>query len=358
LFQRSETDAAQYTNDNGARGVLRQSDDQVAQNLEFFAESQLALGRGFTGVFGFSLAENFRRNTRLLTTTAAGAPIANPAGTTYDRDFDNIAPKLGLRWDNAARNTQLYANVSGSYEPPSFSESGVSGATVVANRAQEALTYEVGTRGVSGPVRWDASVYHARVDDELLAIVLPGPVSGTLNADRTIHQGVELGLEADLLGSAWKISDAPEHRVVARGAWTYGDFRFDGPVPGVAGTSDNRIAGIPPHLIRGELVYEHRSGWYAGPSFEWVPQKSYVDHANTLWADPYALIGFKLGLRRDQGLSFFIEARNLMDETYAATHGVVLDARVTPAFGDPLANQRQFLPGDGRSLYVGAEYKF
>lgn len=362
LFQRTETDAAQFTNVFGSRGVLRQRDDQLAQNVELYAESQLALGAGFTSVLGFSVSENQRRNTRLLTNTPAGTPTGNPAGTTYDRDFENIAPKLGLRWDDPARTVQVYANVSGSYEPPSFGEGGLTGATVVANRAQQAITYELGTRGTRGPVRWDTTVYHSRIEDELLSIQLPGTVPGTLNADRTIHQGAELGLEADLLGTPWKIAapaTAPDHRLVARAAWTYGDFRFDGPVPGVAASGDdNHIAGVAPHLLRGELVYEHRSGWYLGPTAEWVPQKSYIDHANTLWADHYALFGFKLGIRRDRGLSWFIEGRNLANETHAATHGVVLDSRAAPAFGDPLANQRQFLPGDGRSLYLGAEYKW
>lgn len=350
LYQRGETDAAQYANINGSRGVLRQSDAQIAENLEAFAESQLALGAGFTGVAGVSAAENRRATTRLRTANASGATIPDPAGSTYDRRFENISPKAGLRWDDAARDLQIYANVSGSYEPPSFGEGGATGAAVVANRAQEALTCELGTRGVRGPVRWDASVYHARIEDELLAITLPGPVSGTLNADRTIHQGVELGLEADLLGTPWKTDSAPDHRLVARGAWTYGDFRFDGPVPGVTGSNDNRIAGVPPHLVRGELLYEHRAGWHAGPTIEWVPQKSHVDHANTLWADPYALLGFKVGQRLPRGLSWFVEARNLADKVHAATHGVILDASGL--------DQAQFLPGDGRSVYAGLEYRF
>lgn len=348
LFNQGQTNASQYTNNLGTRGVLRQRDDQTASNLEAFFESQLSLGAGFTSSLGFATTQSTRKNTRLGTFNAGGVQIADPAGTSYDRDYDHLSPKLGLRWDNAAQDTQLYANVSGSFEPPSFSEGGTTGAVVVANKAQTATTFEIGTRGERGFVRWDASLYHARVEHELLAITLPGPASGTLNADKTIHQGVEVGFAADVLGQSWK--DEVDHRVVLRTAWTYGDFRFDGATPGVAGSNDNRIAGVPPHLIRGELVYETKSGWYAGPTFEWVPVKSYIDHANTFSADPYALLGFKLGRRVDKGISWFIEAKNLTDETYAASHGVILDA-----LG---ADQAQFLPGDGRSVYAGIEYRF
>jgi iron complex outermembrane receptor protein len=348
LFNEGNTNASQFNNDLGTRGVLRQRDDQTATNLETFFESQLSLGAGFTSSLGFSATRSTRKNTRLGTFNAVGVQIANPAGTTYDRDFDNVSPKIGLRWDNAAKDTQFYANVSGSFEPPSFSEGGTTGAVVVANQAQTATTFEIGTRGERDFLRWDASFYHARVEDELLAITLPGPVSGTLNADKTIHQGVEVGFAADLFGQTWKTE--AHHRVVLRTAWTYGDFRFDGATPGVAGSNDNRIAGVPPHLIRGELVYETKSGLYAGPTFEWVPVKSYIDHANTFSADPYALLGFKLGRRVDQGISWFIEAKNLTDETYAASHGVILNA-----LG---ADQAQFLPGDGRSVFAGIEYRF
>jgi len=344
LVNRGQTNAAQFNNDAGARGVLRQRDEQTATNLEAFAESQLAFAAGFTSSAGFSVAENQRENTRLLTANNSGVVTANPAGVTYDRTYQQFAPKVGLRWDDAAQTKQVYANVSGSYEPPSFSEGGATGTTVVANRAQEALTYELGTRGTHGFLRWDASVYYAQVQDELLAITLPGPVSSTLNADRTTHQGVELGFEVDVLGQAW--SEKPETRLVARGAWTYGRFNFDND----AQFGDNALAGLPAQLFRGEWVWQNAAGYYAGPTVEWVPVKTYVDHANTLSADPYALLGFKFGRRSERGLAWFVEFKNLMDETYTVTTGVI--ERFTGA------NGAQFLPGDGRSVYTGVEYRF
>lgn len=334
---RGQTDAANFANVAGSRGALVSQDDQTATNFEAFAESQLSLGSGFTSVLGFSAAHNRRDTTRTF-----GA--VTPANT-YDRDYDSVAPKVGVRWDNAARDVQLYANVSGSHEPPSFSESGTA---VVANKAQIATTVEIGTRGTRRWLRWDASAYHSAVKDELLTVQLPPPAAigatGTINADHTVHEGVELGFDADLLGHDWK-SDA-DNRFVLRAAWTWGRFRFDDD----AIYGDNIIAGLPEHLVRGELLWECAAGYYAGPTFEWVPSKTYVDHRNTFSADPYALLGFKFGRRVDKGLSWFVEARNLTDETYAATTGVIENAAG--------ADVAQFLPGDGRSVYAGIEYRF
>ncbi len=332
LFLRGKTDAANYVNKGGHRGNLIQNDRQTASNLEAFVESQLELGAGFTGVLGAVASRNERETHRVYPIYAPDEEP--PVNSSYDRSYDDFAPKIGLRWDN--EDVQVYANVSGSYEPPSFSESG---GTVVANEAQEATTYEIGTRGTHGVFRWDASVYCAEIDDELLTIEVQPGLTGTINADQTIHQGIEFAGDVDLLGAAW--DETPEHRLVFRSAWTYGDYRFDHDPT----YDDNHIAGLPEQLIRGELMWENDSGWYAGPTFEWVPVASWVDHRNTLTADPYALLGFKFGRRVEEGISWFVEAKNLTDERYAATTGVIENAHGT--------DQRQFLPGDGRGVFAG-----
>lgn len=330
FFTEGVTDSANYVNAGGHRGALLANADQTATNLEAFIEDQFHVAHGFHLVAGATASYNRRESDQTF-----------GPGRDYANDYDSFSPKAGFLWD-ALPGVQFYGNVSGSYEPPSFSEA------LTLNRArdaQTATTVELGTRGARGPVRWDVSVYHAEIDKELLTLVDPVTLlSSTINADKTTHTGVELGVEGDLLGSSWEAT--PDHRLVLRGAWTYGDFRFDND----ARYGDNKIAGLPPHLIRGELVWQHIDGWYAGPTFEWVPVKAYVDHRNTLSADPYAICGFKFGRRSEKGLSWFVEARNLTNEKYAATTGVIENAGGL--------DQAQFLPGDGRSVFCGVEWQW
>ena len=59
----------------------------------------------------------------------------------------------------------------------------------------------------------------------------------------------------------------------------------------------------------------------------------------------------KFGYRTKKGLSFFVEARNLTDETYSPTTSVVQNA-LAPGAG------AVFLPGDGRAFYGGVEFKW
>ncbi len=335
LYTRGVTSAANYVNAAGRRGALVSAATQTAGNLEAFAEDQVALDRGFTLVLGASAARNRRENDQVVGATP-----------DYDLDYDRLMPKLGLRWDSADGAVQAYANVSGSYEPPSFSET----LTLNAPRnAQTATTWELGTRGRRGPVRWDASVYHAAIRHELLTLDHDNntaTAAATINADRTTHAGIEFAAEIDLLGTAWDAAQAPARRLVLRTAWTHGAFKFDGD----ARYGNNALAGLPPHLVRGELSWETAAGWYGGPTFEWSPEKTFIDFRNTYAADAYAIAGLRVGRRTPRGVSWFAEVRNIFDKKYAATTGVIENAAG--------ADQAQFLPGDGRGLFAGLEYRW
>ncbi len=329
-FSHGETDNAIFANNGGTRGIQFTDTEQKATNLEYFIENRHEISPGF----------------RITAALAAAYSTREETGTAeLDEDYFNVAPALGFTYDVSG--VQFFGGYSRSFEPPSFSEAAfVNAGTRIASDAQTADTIELGTRATSGPIRWDATAYYSWVDNELLALNdAASGVSATINADETIHYGLELGLEADLFGSDL-VQDTPAHRLMFRSAYTYGSFRFDGDDQ----FGDNRIAGLPPHLLRGELLWENACGYYAGPTFEWSPVKSYIDHANSFSADPYALLGFKVGRRVTDGISWFIEAKNLTDERYASTHGVLEDAGGT--------DKAQFLPGDGRSVFAGIEWKF
>ena len=97
-------------------------------------------------------------------------------------------------------------------------------------------------------------------------------------------------------------------------------------------------------------MYEHPAGIYLGPNLEWTPVNYAVDMNNTLFTDPYALLGLKAGFRTNKGFSFFVEAKNLTDTVYTATTGIIANANG--------ADSAQFYPGDGRTLISGIEFKW
>ena len=167
---------------------------------------------------------------------------------------------------------------------------------------------------------------------------------GAVNVRRSYHQGIEAGLDVQLLDSIFfkdkkkKLTD----QLTLNHTYTFNDFHFDDdPVYG-----DNRIGGLPIHVYEAELLYVTPIGFYAGPNVQCNLRRYPVDQANTLYADPYALLGFKIGYRAKNGWSAFVEAKNLTDERYPASVDPIADASVDD-------DVRVFHPGDGRSVYGG-----
>ncbi len=315
-----------FANVRGGRGARRNQLDQRAANYALFVENQHYVLHQLALVTGLQLTRSEREmDDRFLADGDA----------SFDERFEAVSPKLGVRYE-LSREVQIFANVSRSFEPPSFGEL-TGGQLVSVVSAQEATTLEVGSRGAStrAHTRWDVAYYRAWVRDELLSLTDPtGQPLGTVSADETIHQGLELGL-AHWLGE----------RVEIRQNYLWTDLRFDG--DRVFG--DNRLAGLPEHLYRAEILYRWPQGYYAGPKVEWMATDHPVDHANTLFADSYALVGLTAGYRGPRW-SWFVDARNLGDTSYAAATGVIANAAGR--------DSAQFLPGDGIALYGGIELTF
>ncbi len=326
-----------FDNNLGVRGAKFSDNEQTAANLNLYTENAFYFVPNAAFVLGTQVSYARRKNKDEFPIS----PTHPDTGNT--QDWWGFSPKLGFIWDVTPQ-AQAFANVSRSFEPPSFGELTApagGGTGLVALDAQTATTVELGTRGKAGRFNWDLAYYYSWVDNELLEYaVLPG-LTQTVNAGRTIHQGIEAALEVDLVRDF-----LPGDRLLLRQVYLWNHFRFDG--DGAFG--NNALPGIPPHYYRAELVYEHPSGFFAGPNVEWVPLKYNIDSAETLFADPYALLGFKIGYRSQRGFSFFLEAKNLTDKRYAATTGVI--SRATPF------NQAQFLPGDGRAFYGGIEWRW
>ncbi len=324
-----------FANNFGNRGAIFADSYQTSVNADLYAQNSHYFVPDVALVTGaqFSYAERKNRD-----------DFPTGPNNSDTQSWTAFSPKVGLLWDIAPQ-AQVFANISRSFEPPSFGElvdANNGGAGLIKLNEQTGTTFEIGTRGYSEKTSWDIAYYHSRLDNELLQYLVQPGLTQTVNADNTIHQGVEVGFNVDLYSGLL----ATEDKVVFRQNYLWNDFRFDND----ATFGDNQLPGIPQHYYRAEFLYEHPNGIYAGPNLEWVPKAYNVDSAETEFADSYSLLGFKVGYQSKKGLSMFVEARNLTDEIYTATTSVV---DRSPATGGAL-----FLPGDGRSVYAGFEYKW
>ncbi|MEM9288204.1 MAG: TonB-dependent receptor, partial [Pseudomonadota bacterium] len=90
-------------------------------------------------------------------------------------------------------------------------------------------------------------------------------------------------------------------------------------------------------------------GWFAGVNVRWIPDGPFVDSANQVAPDGYALWGFNLGYRIDEAVQLYLSGENLADKTFVANTGVTDTAQIT---------DRLFTPGQGRALFGGVTISF
>jgi iron complex outermembrane receptor protein len=267
------------------------------------------------------------------------------------RNFDGLNPKVGLLWEPRP-NIQAFVDVTRSQDVPDFTDlnqTQVTGATgFVPLAPQRGYTLEAGTRGQIDRFGWDVTVYQAWLRNEMLQFSTnPSLPSATFNARNTVHRGVELGFRVDLLRDI--LGPDANDRLTWRQLWNLSDFKFDGDLQ----FASNQIAGVPKHVLRTALTYSHgSSGFYVTPIVDWVPNGAYADNANTLRAPGYTLFGLQGGIDFENGISLFLDARNLTDKRYVSDISTILNARAAGA------NTAVFYPGDGASVFGGIRFAF
>jgi iron complex outermembrane receptor protein len=333
-----DLDARQYVNLHSSHGAPTAFSRQNAQALDAFAEGRffvtprLALVAG--GTYGAASRD-------YQSYKVAGS--ATSFDLTQSRDYDWFAPRLGLLFQ-ADTDSQVFANLTRSVEPPNFGSYAPDLTHPFTNLVpQTAWTGEVGTRGRRGALSWDVALYRAELKHELLTYVVdPTRPAIAFNADKTIHQGLEAGLD-------WWVT----HRLRLRQTYTWSDFKFDDDIT----YKNNRLPVVPEHLYRAELKYQHPAGWFLAPSLEWSPDGVLVDYQNKAKAPAYAVVSLGAGYTRDR-ITVFLDARNLADKRYVNTVTPAVTATTVSTSTTTDNSTAAFWPGEGRSVMVGVSGKF
>jgi iron complex outermembrane receptor protein len=331
-------DNRQFDNVAGGHGQLRKDQKDEVEALGIYAEEMLAL----TPRLSFIVGARFDYSTRRTEDHFLG-----DGDQSDERTYKPLSPRVGLLYALPSGNGQLFANVSRSFEPPLLLE--LNSLTVpgfIDLDGQDALQFELGTRGRSGGFRWDVSLYNVELRNEILNVnVEPFPGAGFTvptyrNAARTRHYGVEAGAQYGIPGPILTGSSGGDGMMI-QVAYTFGRYTFveDGAFDG------NDIPGAPRHMINSEVKYVHPSGFSLAPSFEWAPSRYFVDSENLTSNRGW----INLGLRAEwalesHGVTVFAAGQNLTDE------------RRSPSVQVDNAAGRFFEPMDGRSFYFGLRW--
>lgn len=331
---KGSNDARLWQNDFGQRGELNSSSDQDAEQLVTYGQLGWQLGQRTTLITGLQQFYAKRDNQ---------AKVNDVSGKL---DYRQWNPRVGLLYQLDPM-TQLFTNVSRSAEPPSIADLTSGGALdFTPLGVQTAWTAEIGSRGEHNGIAWDVSLYRSWVDGELLKFGAPGAsgfVSFTENADNTVHQGIELGVDVPLFADHML---ATGHELMLRQVYTLSDFQFDND----ADFGNNRLAGAPKHLYISELRFDHVDAWYLAINVRWVPDGPFADFANTVQVPGYALFGINAGMDLSSNVSLYLSIENLFDKHYISN--------VTTNANQTEEQARLFTPGQGRGVFGGINLRF
>jgi iron complex outermembrane receptor protein len=334
IYAFSSNDAKTFANDFGARGALRTQSDQDSDTLTVYGQADLGLTDTVTLVAGGQYA----RATRDVTA------IVN--AVTGRGEYDQFNPRVGLLVD-AAEDIQFFGNISRSFEAPSLADLTSGGAFPFAPLdPQRATVFEVGTRGQAGIVSWDIALYRAELENEFLDLAVPaarGLITVTTNGDRTIHQGLEFGLDVRPFKAALE-ADGQALRLSA--AYTLNDFSFDGD----ATYGDNDLAGVPRHVLIAEARFDRLDMFYLSTTLRWIPDGPWVDYANTERAPGYETVQITAGVTLTDGIELFGSVENLFDTVFISN--------VTTNANQRLTNEAIYTPGQGRAYFAGLRARF
>jgi len=294
---------------------------------------------------GYALIDDFTATLSLagLHTTRRDLPGSVGSAPAFDLTFKGFMPGIGFLW-RPGDNWSAFVSVSRTMEAPSFFDLGGNAALHADQqprlRMQHAKTLEVGARGLVGKFRFDGTLYHARLEGELLRIDAAGQLNPPIvNADHTRRTGLELAIESTLSDALY--SNGPSLTLAAKYDWSRFRFNKD-PVYG-----SNIVAGIPEHSAYGEARLAFPGGFVISPNLT-LRGRTYTDLVNTVsW--PSELLYGVMASYESGFWRFWVEGRNLADRRWASSVNVVNRATPTASL---------YFPGDGRALFAGVTRSF
>jgi outer membrane receptor protein involved in Fe transport len=154
-----------------------------------------------------------------------------------------------------------------------------------------------------------------------------------VNAGKTRHDGVEVGLNVSPLG--W---------LEIAGAWSYAEHTYVSwvvdPARGVD-YSGNEQEVAPKQIANLAVSLTHRRGTLSCELFHVGPY--WMDAANTQRYDGHTLLSLRGRVRVGKGVAAFARVLNLTDERYAESSSYTLQ------------RGRELAPGMPRTFYAGLE---
>ncbi|GGE09723.1 TonB-dependent receptor family protein [Psychroflexus salis] len=329
-----------FPNQGSVQGNLFFNIDQIRNYQNYFAALVIELNPKLNLETGLSInSTSFEIKDRFLNNG-----IDQTSKHRYETTFN---PRLGLNYQ-FVQNQFLFANISRGFSVPTVAESLTpSGILNTDLKPENAWNYEVGTRlnFLNNSVYTELNLFSLQVDNLLVARRTAEDQFLGINAGKTIHNGLESLLKGNI--------NYAEIILQPYFSGTFNFFEFDEFIDRENNFSGNDLTGIPNMQLNlgVDLSWKNLqvfTNWsYVGE----IP----LNDANSLYADSYRLLNFKVAYQLDIKDLFEIQfnagINNALNEKYAAS---ILPNAV--GFGNSPA--RFYYPGLPRNYFFGAQINY
>lgn len=264
--------------------------------------------------------------------------------------FDPIfSPKIGLNYQLNQSN-MLYASIGHGFSPPKLEETLLPDGLINNDiQPETGWNYEIGSRGtlIKNIFNYEIAVYYMDIDNLLVARRTGDDEFVGVNAGKTIHKGLEVGLNYFLV-------NRPSVQLSHTNALSIHEYTFDEFQDLDEDYSGNDLTGVPDKTFYSQLHLNTSFGLYTYLNYQFIGEIPLRDD-NSIFTDSYQLVNLKIGYKLDVTESFqfdaFIGFNNVFDEKYASM--VQINAA---SFGN--SAPRYYYPGEPSNYYAGLNLKY
>ena len=326
----------------GVQGKLRRDELNKAQTLDPYVQAEWRTP-GLTLMGGV-------RQTRTEYESTDRYIVGTNRDDSGSKSYTATLPVVGVRWQWHP-SVQAFASIGKGYEIPTLNEvayrsGGVSGFNTELNAARS-TSAELGLRGRADPLRWSATAFDIRTDDEIVVQNNTGGRTTFQNAGRTLRQGLEVAGE-------WRSGP-----VTLTTAYTWMRANYQDAFltcttagcpaannPQVQVPAGNQVPGLPQQQLFVQAALD--TGWWGSRVTLEARHagRVMVNDQNTDSAVGHTLFNLGVHFKQDRGdwtLREFVRVDNLTDQKHVGSV-IVNDG-----------NGRFFEPGAGRKLMLGLE---
>ncbi|ANE50865.1 hypothetical protein SY85_10475 [Flavisolibacter tropicus] len=270
---------------------------------------------------------HYEFNNHLMPSAFSGSPDTV-------NNFQRLSPKIGATYNFSPR-IGIYANYSEGFVPPQVTEM-YTGVKVPYLNPSIFYNYEVGgwVEVIKNKLSADASAYRLRGTNEIVSVKLDDGSFANQNAGKTLHQGIELGVNA-----------TPIKDLSFRFSGAYSKHEFVEYVEKGVKYNGNEMNNAPNWLYNTEVWYKpsYVKGLRVGAEVQHVGEY-FVDPQNTATYKGYNVLNLRAGYQW-KGVEVWMNLLNATDNYYSYITS-------KSAFG------YSYQLAEPRSVMVGVSYDF